>query len=143
PRPHLDRLLDPSPHGPRADNLTGGWRSWLRGAGFIGSHIARARIRMGMQVRILAGPRGESRGIDSVTEVCVYADITDSARLESLFAGAGTVVHAAGPPSVKDSFDRAVEYMRVHAVGTGTVLETCRTTGVNRIVYISSAEVYG
>jgi UDP-glucose 4-epimerase len=98
---------------------------------------------MGAQVRILAGPPAESRTIDFATDACLYADIADSSRLESLFAGARTVVHAAGPPSVTDSFDHAAEYMRVHAVGTAAVLEACLRTGVKRIVYISSAEVYG
>ena len=115
----------------------------IGGAGFIGSHVARELISRGVRTRVLAGPPGESRSIDFDVDACVYADIADSRQLIPLLAGSRIVVHAAGPPSVADSFDHEVEYMRVHATGTRIVLDACQRTGVKRIVYLSSAEIYG
>jgi UDP-glucose 4-epimerase len=115
----------------------------IGGAGFIGSHVARELITSGTRVRILAGPPKESRSIDFAADACIHSDIADSKQLFSLLAGAETVVHAAGPASVTESFDREAEYMRVHVAGTGVVLHACQSAGIKRIVYISSAEVYG
>ena len=53
------------------------------------------------------------------------------------------VIHLAGPPSVAASFESVAEYARVHVTGTATVLEAYRRTRPRRLVYISSAEVYG
>ncbi len=113
-------------------------------AGFIGSHITAVLAAAGVPVRILAGPESESRQLFGLSpELCLNADITDRAALETLFQGVTTVVHAAGPSSVAESFHAPVEYMRVHALGTAAVLDACIRVGVRRIVHISSAEVYG
>ena len=114
------------------------------GNGFLGSAVARELVRTGARVRVLAGPPGkDSRPLDFAVEALASADIEDVARYSALFAGADVVVHAAGPPSVADSFLHPMEFMRVHALGTTAVLEVCRAAKVKRIVYISSAEVYG
>jgi nucleoside-diphosphate-sugar epimerase len=113
-------------------------------AGFIGSHTVGALTAAGVPVRVLAGPESETRQLIGLfPELSLNADITDKAALEALFQGVSTVVHAAGPPSVLESFQKPVEYMRVHALGTATVLDACVRAGVRRIVYVSSAEVYG
>ncbi len=70
-------------------------------------------------------------------------DIADAAEHGEFFAGADVVVHLAGPPSVAQSLAQPVEFARTHVVGTAAVIEGMRRHGVGRIVYISSAEVYG
>jgi UDP-glucose 4-epimerase len=71
------------------------------------------------------------------------ADIADSDALDRLFAKVDTVIHSCGPPSVSKSRAAASEYFRVHGLGTSVVLESCVRSGVRRLVYLSSAEVYG
>lgn len=112
-------------------------------AGLIGSSAFAALVAAGIPVRILAGPAAETRRASLGAEMCIHADITDIASLESLFQGVTTVVHAAGPPSVTESMQNPMEFMRVHALGTTAVLEACVRMHVRRIVHISSAEVYG
>jgi UDP-glucose 4-epimerase len=56
---------------------------------------------------------------------------------------ADAVIHLAGPPSVAASFDLPAEYARIHVGGTATVLDACRRLRIRRLVYLSSAEVYG
>lgn len=72
----------------------------------------------------------------------VEGDIGDVALLARLVADATAVVHLAGSPSVAASFVDPVEYARTHVVGTAAVLTACRDA-VARLVYVSSAEVYG
>ena len=110
-------------------------------AGFIGSHTV-ATLARTHPLKVHAGPLSETRNVAGVA-VVLKGDITDSALLDELVQGVRVVVHAAGPPSVAESFDHPAEYMRVHAVGTACALEACVRAGVKRIVYVSSAETYG
>lgn len=70
-------------------------------------------------------------------------DIAEAAAHDEFFSGADVVVHLAGPPSVAQSLADPVEFARAHVVGTAAVIEGMRRHDVPRIVYISSAEVYG
>lgn len=116
----------------------------LGAAGFIGSHTTTCLSSLGARLRLLAGAENETRRVLGVApELCVTADITDRAALDELVHGAATVVHAAGPPSVADSFANPIEFVRTHTLGTTAVLDACARANVSRVVYISSAEVYG
>ena len=115
-------------------------RIGLAGAnGFIGSAILRQMQASGISPRTLCGP-GASLLNGSENLVC---DLTESARLQGWVEGLDIVIHAAGPPSVRRSFDIPQEFVRVHVQGTTALLDACRRAKVKQIVYISSAEVYG
>jgi UDP-glucose 4-epimerase len=94
-------------------------------------------------VKALLGPPGAPVEPPPGEVEVIYADITDLHALRSLVDGADLVAHLAGSASVAASFEQPIEYARVHVVGTATLLEACRATSVNRIVHISSAELYG
>jgi nucleoside-diphosphate-sugar epimerase len=111
--------------------------------GFIGARVVRALADAGARVRALLGPpecafAEPPPGVDRS-----FADIGDLEAIQPLTTGVEAVVHLAGPAGVAASFDNAALYARVHVGGTATVLEACRRAGVARLVYISSAEVYG
>jgi nucleoside-diphosphate-sugar epimerase len=115
-------------------------RIGLAGAnGFIGSAILRQLLRAGISPRTLCGP-GLISAIDMQSHVC---DLTDAQRVKAWVDGLDVVIHAAGPSSVRKSFETPDEYLRVHVQGTTTLLESCRAAQVKQIVYLSSAEVYG
>ena len=111
--------------------------------GFLGPAVVAALTRHGASVRALIGPPNEvakrPAGAASVAQV----DICDSSAIQKQVAGMDTVVHLAGPASVAASFEDPARYVRIHTEGTATVLQACRAEGVGRVVYISSAEVYG
>lgn len=110
--------------------------------GFIGSAILRALLHRGIAPQALCGPIESSRSLPVGVQF-VTCDLADTDRLESWVSGLEVVIHAAGPPSVQRSFEMAEEYARVHVEGTAALLRACRMSKVNRLVYISSAEVYG
>ena len=113
-------------------------------AGFIGSHVVRALQRTGFHTRLLLGPVAEPASSPLwYDDDRVEADISDVGVLTKLLRGAEVVVHLAGPPSVAESFAVPEHFVRVHTLGTAAILEVCRMTGVARVVYLSSAEVYG
>ncbi len=111
--------------------------------GFLGGAIVAAVRRAHASVRAFVGPPGVFDPTLPADIPALRGEITDIDAVRAIVAGADAVIHAAGPPSVAASFTCAADYARVHTVGTATVLDACRQTGVRRVVYISSAEVYG
>jgi len=115
-------------------------RIGLAGAnGFIGSAILRHLRGMGLSPRTLCGP-----GLSELDcPNCLSCDLTDTEHLKHWVGGLEVVIHAAGPPSVRQSFEMPEEYVRVHVQGTTALLQACRSAQVKKVVYLSSAEVYG
>jgi nucleoside-diphosphate-sugar epimerase len=111
--------------------------------GFIGAHACRHLSTQGFRIRRLLGPRDSNQIGGGDLGYDARFDIIDVALLSELFSGVNTVVHVAGPPSVRSSFDEPAQFARTHVEGTAAVLEAARKSDVKRIVYISSAEVYG
>jgi nucleoside-diphosphate-sugar epimerase len=111
--------------------------------GFIGPSVVLQLKDEGAIVRALVGPPGVeacSLPPDVSIERC---DIIDEDRVFRLVEGVDVVVHMAGAASVRSSFERVTEYTMSHVVGTATILSACRKFNTSRLVYISSAEVYG
>jgi len=111
--------------------------------GFIGRRVVRALLSRGASVRALAGAPGQCCDFDLTGIQTEWSDINDSAALSRLMEGVQVVVHLAGPPGVARSYAIPDEYRRVHVRGTESVLAAMTRTHVQKIVYISSAEVYG
>jgi nucleoside-diphosphate-sugar epimerase len=111
--------------------------------GFLGPVVCETLARLGARVQAIVGPPGEAartpRGAASIAQ----ADICDQAALRKALANAEVVVHLAGPASVAASFDVPERYVRIHTGGTATLLEACRANRIGKVVYVSSAEVYG
>lgn len=111
--------------------------------GFIGSALCRRLVASGHAVHALLGPPGHvvTRVPGVVQEIS--AEIGDGDALARLFAGAGAVIHLAGPASVRASFDDPLLFARTHVEGTTAALGAALRAGITRFVYVSSAEVYG
>lgn len=101
------------------------------GAGFIGTHLVREL---------------EARGHDvSVVDIALdpALDVRDLEALRKLFSGAEAVFHLAALVSVPYSVDHPVETNETNLVGTLNTLIAARDAGVKRVVFSSSASVYG
>ena len=111
--------------------------------GFIGFAALSVLAPYAAELRALLGAPGDPVWKPPIHIQTHLADIRDRVKLLELMRGADVVVHAAGPPSVRTSFREPGECAAVHVLGTIAVMEACRTAQVQRVVYISSAEVYG
>src|SRR3989440_4307625 len=111
--------------------------------GFLGPAAVDALARKGARVQAVIGPPNEAARIPPGAAYVAQADICDSTAMRKLVAGADAVVHLAGPASVGASFQDPSKYVRVHGEGTAALLQACRAEGVRKVVYVSSAEVYG
>lgn len=114
------------------------------GAGFIGSNLARALVEKGCEVQVVdnfvAGNFDER-----VVPGAVYnnIDIKNTAELVPIFEGADAVFHLAALPKVQDSIEHPIETSNTNVDGTLSVLEAARAAGVQKVVFSSSAAVYG
>ncbi|MFZ5855755.1 MAG: SDR family oxidoreductase [Chloroflexota bacterium] len=114
------------------------------GAGFIGSHIVRGLLERGDNVRVLdnfsTGKRENLAGLD--VEI-VESDLRDASRVTSACRGIETIFHQAAFVSVPQSMREPTECFDVNVTGTASLLQAAHKFGVKRVVFASSAAVYG
>lgn len=125
---------------------TGGSVAVTGAGGFIGGYAVTALEQAGFTVRSLLGPPGAAAASTqwpSRGPAGIYADICDDSAILEFVTGVDVVVHLAGPPSVAESLRHPAAFARAHVEGTACVLEACRQARIKRLVYLSSAEVYG
>lgn len=124
-------------------------------AGFIGSHAASRLLARGDKVvgvdnlndyydpalkeTRLAPLRAQSGFTD------VRADIADRAAMSEVFAKyqPRRVIHLAAQAGVRYSLTNPAAYIDANLVGFGNILEGCRHSTVEHLVYASSSSVYG
>jgi len=116
------------------------------GAGFIGSHLVDALLAKGYAVRVLDNlstgkPTNLSLG-NPLLEL-IEGDVADAALVRRALAGCRAVVHLAAVASVQASVDDPVSTHQSNFVGTLNVCEAMRQEGVKRVLFASSAAVYG
>jgi UDP-glucose 4-epimerase len=118
------------------------------GAGFIGSHLVERLLRDGQAVRILddfsTGRRTNLAftGANDPLEI-VEGDIRDARAVGQAMRGVDGVFHEAALVSVPRSVEAPELSCDINAHGTARVLDAARRAGVRRVVFASSAAVYG
>ncbi len=124
-------------------------------AGFIGFHVARYCLQAGLPVV----------GLDNLNEYYdvslkharlnrlrefpnfefVQLDLKDRVAVADLFEARefNKVIHLGAQAGVRYSVENPFVYVDSNVMGTLTILEGCRRTGVSHLVYASSSSVYG
>ena len=113
------------------------------GAGFIGSHLVDALMSQGDKVRVfddLSTGRRENLRPDAEF---VQASIVDRPALDAAMKGVDAVFHLAAVVSVQQCLADPAGSNEVNVTGTARVLQAAAAAGVRRVVFVSSAAVYG
>jgi len=122
------------------------------GAGFIGSHTYVELLNAGHEAIIADNFYNASERVlerlESITGkpvICYNVDVCDQEALEKVFAEHqfDAVIHFAGYKAVGESVAKPLEYYRNNLDSTLSLCEVMRRHGVKRIVFSSSATVYG
>src|SRR5205823_6059102 len=115
------------------------------GAGFIGSHVARALVEQGARVRIIDNlSTGYLENLAEIGEVdFINASINDDDALRRALEGVELVFHQAAIPSVPRSINHPIETHDASVNGTFSLLLAARDCKVRRVVYAASSSVYG
>ena len=122
------------------------------GAGYVGSHACVDLLDAGEQVVVFDNfCNSNPASLDRVQEICdkslivVEGDIRDQAAIERALIeyDCKAVLHFAGLKSVQDSVARPLEYYDYNVIGSQRLLRAMQNAGVNRLIFSSSATVYG
>ncbi len=122
------------------------------GAGFIGSHTVVELLNAGYEAIVIDNLSNSSeeslRRVEIITgkKVPFYqADVRNREVLKSIFEThkIDWVIHFAGLKAVGESVQKPLEYYNNNLMSTITLLEVMREYGVKKIVFSSSATVYG
>jgi UDP-glucose 4-epimerase len=123
------------------------------GAGYIGSHTAVEMLDAGWDVVVVDDFSNSSPvALDRVVELDPAGrlrrhptDVGDTAALAKILAGEGVdaVVHFAGLKAVGESVAEPLRYYTVNLTGSVSLLQAMKEVGVHRLVFSSSATVYG
>lgn len=122
------------------------------GAGYIGSHVAISLLQAGHTPIIFDNFCNSSPAVsDQLNELAgkpikiVRGDVRDADQLRALLASEAVeaVVHLAGLKAVSESVADPLTYYSNNVAGTLALLGAMEATGVRRIVFSSSATVYG
>ena len=118
------------------------------GAGFLGSALVRQLVARGDDVVALARSDASARRLEELVAGAgahrvVRGEVTDPAALREGMAGADAVFHVAGDYRIGiPAGDRPGMYAS-NVEGTRAVLDAAAAAGVGRVVYVSTANVFG
>lgn len=113
------------------------------GAGFIGFNVSNLLIEKGHSVTILDNLSRGTKEVVNPQATFVQADILDQSSLEKVLPGHDAVIHMASLIEVGESVKKPVEFAENNILGTVKLLEAMRIIGVKKIIFSSSACVYG
>lgn len=115
------------------------------GAGFIGSHSVEALLAANAQVTVFDNfSNGKRENLTAHPALRVIeGDIRDGMALNQAMQGATHVLHLAAQVSVQASVADPLNSCHNNVAGFVQMLEAARAQGVKRVVYASSAAVYG
>ena len=121
------------------------------GAGFIGANLVRHVLHEQPDVQVTnldaltyAGNLASLRDVEDHPRYrFVHGDVCDPDLVDRLMADADAVIHLAAESHVDRSIDRPAEFLRTNVDGAGVVFEAARRHEVERVLHISTDEVYG
>ncbi|MCH7227710.1 NAD-dependent epimerase/dehydratase family protein [Haloferula sp. A504] len=114
------------------------------GAGFIGSHIVEHYQGKADEIRVLDNFRtGYARNLEGLDCTVIEGSITDRDAVRKAIEGIDLVFHLAALVSVPESMERPAECVDINVHGLLNVLEAASSAGVRKLVFASSAAVYG
>lgn len=113
------------------------------GAGFIGSNIVRRLLDMGHNPVLLDNISSGYRE-NLISEIPFYeADVTNGEKVLQAAQGCNVILHLAASVGNKRSIDAPINDSQINVLGTINVLEAARKHSINRVVFSSSAGIFG
>jgi UDP-glucose 4-epimerase len=115
------------------------------GAGFIGSNLVRLLRQEGHEVAVLDNlTSGYRQNLAPFSDVAfVEGDVRDGDLLRELAAGVEAIFHLAASVGNARSIADPIQDSEINVLGTLRVLEAARHNGVRKVVFSSSAGIFG
>lgn len=109
------------------------------GAGFIGSHLVRALLARGLDVKVLDNLSVGRRENLPKDAVLIEGDITDEAAARRALEGCDIVFHLAARVAIRSSFEFAFEDAMTNVAGTARILRAVEDVKTPRKVIVASS----
>ena len=114
------------------------------GSGFIGSHIVEHYQEIAGEIRVLDNLRtGYRHNLDGLRHTFIEGSVTDRELVRQAVQGVDYIFHLAALVSVPESMAKPGECVDINVHGTLNVLEEASAAGVAKLVFASSAAIYG
>jgi len=113
------------------------------GAGYIGSHVSHRLVEAGHSVVILDNLSTGHRAFVPVGAEFVHGDVSDPLLSRKVLKGADALVYLAAWKAAGESMTDPVKYSRNNLQATLSFLDAALDQGVRKVVFSSSAAVYG
>ena len=108
--------------------------------GFVGSHVARALVARGDDVRVTVRATSNLDALAGLDVRTTIAELTDRRAVRRALKDVSRVFHVAGSTNLRASEEALFE---ANVVATRVVLEECLRAGVERVVHTSSIAAVG
>lgn len=114
------------------------------GSGFIGSHIVELYQDKAEEIRVLDNLRtGYRHNLDGLRHTFIEGSVTDRELVRQAVEGVDYIFHLAALVSVPESMAKPLECVDINVRGLLHVLEEAAAAGVKKLVFASSAAIYG
>jgi UDP-glucose 4-epimerase len=114
------------------------------GSGFIGSHIVQHYQGKAEEIRVLDNLRtGYRKNLDGLQCTFIEGSVTDRELVRKAVQGVDYIFHMAALVSVPESMAKPGECVNINVHGLLNVLEEAAAAGVKKLVFASSAAIYG
>ena len=107
--------------------------------GFLGKYVVKELVEHGYQVRAFGRNSKVGRSLENSSVSFFQGDLTKADDVLEACKGMDMVVHAGALSTVWGPWE---DFYRANVLGTKYVLEACRQTGIQRLVYVSSPSIY-
>lgn len=107
--------------------------------GFLGKYVVDELVEHGYQVRAFGRNSKVGRSLENSSVRFFQGDLTKADDVLEACKGMDLVVHAGALSTVWGPWE---DFYQTNVLGTKYVLEACRQTGIQRLVYVSSPSIY-
>ena len=107
--------------------------------GFLGKYVVEELVEHGYQVRAFGRNSQVGRSLENSSVNFFQGDLTKAEDVVEACKGMDMVVHAGALSTVWGPWE---DFYQANVLGTKYVLEACRQTGIQRLVYVSSPSIY-
>lgn len=114
------------------------------GAGFIGSNLVSLLLAKRMDVKVLDNlSTGYKKNLEGLPVDFIEGDVRDTELVESATREVDMIFHLAANIGNVKSLNNPLEDSEINVLGTVNILEAARKSGVGRVIYSSSAAIFG